>query len=238
MQLKEKFSKDPVKYAFEIYDMENESKYTEFIIHREGYLMFYRRFKHPNVILEADEEETLTYLISKISESKYILFTDPKWLGVVREKIPNAKIYGEILMICENPKAFPDKRVRRLSSDDLELTPYSGKRLEFLSEALSAGKTTVYGAFVDERFVSVAYTWIETESVAYIGGVLTEERYRNRGLAKAVVSAIANDIVKRGKIASLYVRDDNIPAIKAYEAVGFKARGRRLWVDVNTGESP
>ncbi|MGC9209332.1 MAG: GNAT family N-acetyltransferase [Nitrososphaeria archaeon] len=68
---------------------------------------------------------------------------------------------------------------------------------------------------------------VETDDVAIIGGVVTREEFRNRGFATSVVSKLAYYIIKGGKIASLYVREDNIPAIRVYKKIGFKESRRR-----------
>ncbi|ADX85391.1 hypothetical protein [Saccharolobus islandicus] len=79
-QLEKLFLTDPVRFAFEIYDLRFDKEYTEFKMIREGYLMIYRKFYPPRIILYADKECTVRELLStlKNEESKFVLFIEPK----------------------------------------------------------------------------------------------------------------------------------------------------------------
>ena len=237
-QLEKLFLTDPVKFSFELYDLRFDKENTEFKVVDEGYVMIYRKFYPPVVILYAEKEGTARELLSLIKEDKFILFIEPKWARLIG--FPNVKIYPEILMVCDKPNVFRNEDVRKLSVEDKEeiLNLYGKERGNVLLQLLSEGKTTAYGLFLNNHLVSAAYTWIEMENVAVIGGVLTKPEFRRRGFATAVVSVLTEDLVKRGKIASLYVREDNTTAINVYRRIGYKEYWRRLWVSVNTDEKP
>ncbi|BBG23774.1 GNAT family N-acetyltransferase [Sulfuracidifex tepidarius] len=239
-ELEKLFLTDPIRFAFEIYDLRFDKEYTEFKTVREGYLMIYIKFYPPRIILHANEEDTARELLSILreEESKFILFTEPKWVKLLN--FPNAKIYPEILMTCNKPNVFRNENVRRLSIEDKEeiLTLYEQGLGSVLLQLLSENKTTAYGLFLDNHLVSAAYTLIESENFAIIGGVFTKKEFRNMGLATSVVSTLTEDLTKRGKVASLYVREDNSPAIHVYKKIGFKEYWKRLWVSVNVDEKP
>jgi predicted GNAT family acetyltransferase len=55
-----------------------------------------------------------------------------------------------------------------------------------------------------------------------IGVVATDEKYRSRGYATSIVSALVQEILKRSPIALIHVIADNAPAVQAYSKVGFK----------------
>jgi predicted GNAT family acetyltransferase len=58
--------------------------------------------------------------------------------------------------------------------------------------------------------------------LATIGGVFTHPEYRGRGLARGVTGAVARDLVDAGvQLLALNVKQDNVPAIAAYRALGF-----------------
>jgi len=231
------FKKDPIKFAFEIYDSQFDKENTEFITVDEGYLMYYRKFDPATIILYAEKENTAKKLLSLIAEDRFILFIEPKWSQLLN--FNNIKVYPELLMVCNSPKVFNIGNVRKLSIDDKNdiLNLYGEDRGKVLLNMLSEGKTTAYGLFIS-HLVSAAYTWIETNDVAVIGGVLTQEGFRNKGYATSVVSILTQDVIKRGKVASLYVREDNAPAIYVYKKIGFKEYEKRLWVSVNTELKP
>lgn len=54
-----------------------------------------------------------------------------------------------------------------------------------------------------------------------IGGVGTVDELRNNGAAKFVVSKMCEEIIKMGKIPTLMVRKNNLPALRVYETLGF-----------------
>ena len=74
----------------------------------------------------------------------------------------------------------------------------------------------------NNKIVAEACIQTTTSIVNQIGGVFTKFEDRNRGYCKAVVSEICSRIVSRGKMPTLMVRKNNIPAVKAYTSLGFE----------------
>ncbi len=59
--------------------------------------------------------------------------------------------------------------------------------------------------------------------IAVIGNVATAEKHRGKGYATSVTASLCRDIWDdEVKLIGLNVRADNIPAIKAYEKIGFQ----------------
>ena len=58
-----------------------------------------------------------------------------------------------------------------------------------------------------------------------IGGVYTFPEYRNLGISTAVTAVLCRSIFSRGKKPSLFVKENNSPAIRVYEKAGFKKTG-------------
>jgi len=71
------------------------------------------------------------------------------------------------------------------------------------------------------KLVSVGNTRF-VDFASNIGVVATDERYRNRGYATSIVSALVQKIFQRSPIAIIHVIADNAPAIRVYSKVGFK----------------
>ena len=55
-----------------------------------------------------------------------------------------------------------------------------------------------------------------------LGGVYTLPKYRNCGLAKALLNDVTNKFTALSKKCTLFVRTENFAAIKVYEKTGFK----------------
>lgn len=62
---------------------------------------------------------------------------------------------------------------------------------------------------------------VATRRICQIGGVYTTEECRSKGYCKALVSELCRRIYVYGKTPALMVRKDNIPAVKAYQSIGF-----------------
>ncbi|RKX78396.1 MAG: hypothetical protein DRP87_06485 [Spirochaetes bacterium] len=58
-----------------------------------------------------------------------------------------------------------------------------------------------------------------------LGGIYTKKEYRNRGIAKALLRVLLNEICNQGKRACLFVKKNNKPAINLYLSLGFEFCG-------------
>jgi ribosomal protein S18 acetylase RimI-like enzyme len=81
--------------------------------------------------------------------------------------------------------------------------------------------TFALGIKKDGRLVSAGSTRF-VDFASNINMVATDERYRSRGYATSIVSALFEEILKRSPIALIHVIADNAPAVRAYSKVGFK----------------
>lgn len=71
--------------------------------------------------------------------------------------------------------------------------------------------------------IKTARPYLDHEEYAYLGFMYTHPDYRGQGINQLVVEELKNWAASKGmEEIRLTVYDDNIPAIKAYERVGFK----------------
>jgi len=73
----------------------------------------------------------------------------------------------------------------------------------------------------DNKLVSIGLTRF-VDIGSNISAIATDKAYRNRGFATSVVSALADEILKRSPPALIHVLSDNAPAMRIYSKVGFK----------------
>lgn len=80
-----------------------------------------------------------------------------------------------------------------------------------------------FGAERDGRVVSVAGTHVisSTSAIAVIGNVYTHPGYRGRQLAQAVTSAVTAQLLPFCDEVVLSVDPSNLPAVRAYERIGY-----------------
>ncbi|HEY4199876.1 MAG TPA: GNAT family N-acetyltransferase [Devosiaceae bacterium] len=76
------------------------------------------------------------------------------------------------------------------------------------------------------RLVGMSGERLRFDGFTEVSAVCVHPDYRGRGYAKALVSAVAETIARRGDMPFLHVLPDNRPAIATYEALGFRARRR------------
>ena len=125
------------------------------------------------------------------------------------------------------PQGFP-KALRscgRLNDSDVD-------RLRALyalggGDAFSPSQVTqgvFYGVERDGSLLSVAGTHLVSDaySVGAIGNVMTHLNCRGRGYATLTTQAVCDDLIQRGiQTIVLNVRQDNAPAVRVYEKLGF-----------------
>lgn len=85
--------------------------------------------------------------------------------------------------------------------------------------AESQGKVVASGYAIPKK----ARHYLDHEFYAYLGFMYTHPDFRGKGINAQIVDALKKWSVDRGfKEIRLTVYEDNLPAIKAYEKVGFK----------------
>src|SRR5262249_14019453 len=82
----------------------------------------------------------------------------------------------------------------------------------------SSGKA--WGAFVDERLVSVACSFFVSQLYEDIG-IVTEPGFRGRSLAVACAAQLCRDIQSRRKIPSWTTSPENLASRRVAEKLGF-----------------
>jgi predicted GNAT family N-acyltransferase len=74
----------------------------------------------------------------------------------------------------------------------------------------------------DGRIIAQACVQTYTPKINQIGAVYTTEQERGKGYCKAIVSEMCRRIIQKGKLPTLTVKNLNLPAVKAYTALGFE----------------
>ena len=74
----------------------------------------------------------------------------------------------------------------------------------------------------DNKIISMARYWYETESSSRISMVYTRKKYRGKGYAREVVNTCKNEIISQNRIATLNVDQENPISNHLYASLGFK----------------
>jgi GNAT superfamily N-acetyltransferase len=242
---------DIIRHVFAYYDIQHDPEHTTLYAAFEdgefkGYVLIYTATDVPSVILECEGSAAET-LLDRAPKDHFILHAPPSLASAVRREFPEGKSYVEDWMLVKKGQAdfFKSELVRRLSDEDdaSKLGQLISSRKERPKRALKAyvewiSRMPTYGVFLKSRLVSYAGSFLQLPQVWMIGGVYTYPSLRNKGYATLAVSAITEEALKKSEATALFVRADNYPAIKAYEKIGYRKIGEKVWVDVGTGLRP
>ncbi len=242
---------DVIRHAFAFYDIQHDPEHTT--VHAafeesslRGYILAYTTTEFPSIVLEGDIS-TAAKLIKHAPQNKFIMHIPPNLLSTVKSKFPQAKHYVENWMLVKKGRSniFSTEHVHRLVSEEDAF-----KLLTLLSSRKDRPKATLkkycdwikkmplYGVFIDGELLSYAGSFIQMPQVWLIGGVYTNPNHRNEGYATTATSAMTEEALRNAEAAALFVRSDNQPAIRAYEKIGYRKIGEKLWIDVGTGLKP
>jgi predicted GNAT family acetyltransferase len=162
----------------------------------------------------------------------------PVW-GPARE----CRMEQPLMTISSDPLVAPDRAVRRVRPDEIELllpasiamfteevgiSPIAGDGGALyrarVRELVATGRA--FARFDGDRVVFKAEVGAATKTACQVQGVWVDPAWRGRGLSipgmAAVVDACRRDLAPA---VSLYVNDFNAPARRAYERVGFSQVG-------------
>jgi len=240
-----------VRHVFAFYDIQYEPEHTIMYAAFEnkklkGYILIYKALEFPSIILECDNNAA-NVLIKYISESRFVMHAPSNLLTKIKRKFPKAKHYVENWMLVKKGRAhfFHSESVRRLRSEKdaskltLLLSTQKNRPRGIVRKYTDLiEKMPVYGAFTNDELVSYAGSFIQLPEVWMIGGVYTNPCHRSKGYATLTTSAVTEEALQNAETAALFVRSDNLPAIKVYEKIGYMKIDERLWVDVGTGLEP
>ena len=99
-----------------------------------------------------------------------------------------------------------------------------------ISELISSNESEVYIVEINHEIVASGYAKIKTDRhylkhthIGYLGFMFVDENHRGVGVNKLIIDTLLIWCQERNIFEiRLDVYDDNLPAIKAYEKVGFK----------------
>ncbi|MCI4327416.1 MAG: GNAT family N-acetyltransferase [Thermoplasmata archaeon] len=229
----------PAEHAYALWDLVQAPDRTRFVsLLRGGVPRAYLLFWHGNpasVIVhwvgDADPE-----LLASLPPAPCILLVPERAVDLVRAARPGVPAAPTRMMSRAGAPPLPPEStgVRRLTGRDRGLLPgvvEAGSPFHAGYRRLDPEIEPVWGAFDGERLVGVAHASVTLPFAWVIAGVYTRPEYRGRGVAQAVTAAVCRAAEARGAVATLFVREENAPALRAYEKLGFATVGRKFWFE-------
>ncbi len=128
-----------------------------------------------------------------------------------------------ILDTCETVNTWGDANPEKFSREDAEelreLYRICGTPA-WTAQAMDLGP--FFGIRIDDKIVSVAGVHYVTEYGAELGNVATHPDYRGKGYASHCVKEVVCDLEKLTPTVFLHFIEDNTPAKRLYEKMGFR----------------
>jgi GNAT superfamily N-acetyltransferase len=241
--LRELAEQDPVPHIFAVWDQQNAPDKVEFLTLIEdgrptAYLLIWRGRPGVPIVHWVGTAIEPRPLVEALPPRPLIaVVPDPVGRDVARHCGP-ATVSGVLLMACDRPIP-PDQlapgRGRRLDRSDAPMlralaAQHPGSLTDPYANA-DPGVEPIFGVVGSGRLLAVARIQAATPRAWIIGGVFTVPEERGRGYGREATRAAVAAAVHTGARPALFVREENTPARRIYERLGFVARERRAWVD-------
>jgi predicted GNAT family acetyltransferase len=231
-------NRDPFDFYFFIYDWKQNRKKTEILLAMdrervEGLVLVYDDY----IVQLRGSREAVRVLLDSTDLEKVELEAPLECENIFLEKY-RPHLRNELILMClrkgdENIqiKHAPAKLRVEDAGEVAEVMRKADPEWwgEMIAEKQRAKWENVLwlGIKHGQKLVSVGNARF-VDFGSNIGVIATDEQHRNMGYATAIVSALVQEIQKRGSTPLIHVASDNDPAIHVYTKVGFKPHKRYL----------
>lgn len=218
---------------FVLYDVLEEPRNTEILIatergYIEGISLLYR--KRSLVMLGSRRAASL--LASGLSHLEDVsIMCDTECFPSVRRwfRLMGAPRRMRNMVVEEGSEVLsvrhPVKELDAEEADEfIRLTQTALASREF-EESLSRGGSVYAGIRVGSRLVSAGRGLILRGTGGILLSIKTEEPFRHRGYGTSLVSYLTGRVLLKGRFSTLFVEEDNLPAIHVYKKTGYREEG-------------
>jgi GNAT superfamily N-acetyltransferase len=243
------FAEDPAAHALALWDRRNWPEVVEFrtLVERDrptAYLLIWNGLPGCPVIHWLGIPEDPAPLLAELPRPPFLAIVPTELGGAVTRRVGASKLYPiHLRRRPKGPSAFRSSLpARRLGPEDSPalraLAEGDGSSVTDTYLAIDLARDWVVGGFSAGRLVAAARAEVRLPEVWHVSGVYTDPAGRGRGWGRTVVSSLLGDAWQAGASAALFVRDDNLPARRLYDGLGFDSGTPRLWVDAGADRSP
>jgi ribosomal protein S18 acetylase RimI-like enzyme len=192
-----------------------------------GVCSIYRAYSTPSIVFGAITAEAKQALVRKAMSrvsGNFVSLCRPDEIDLFADYSVVLQCRSEQQMIANPPKPVEPSCIEavRVRNDELELLS------KFYDEQHAEAWTPIqykagpyYCVKHKEQIVSAAGVHLVTPQIAQLGNIVTDEKWRGQGLGAACTSVLASKLALKGRIISLFVRRNNVPAIRMYRKLGF-----------------
>jgi GNAT superfamily N-acetyltransferase len=225
--------KNKLLHIFTLFDLKNKRDKTEIWIasrnQRKGYLIQFDK----KIIHTHGNSECLPQLPKKIDVHEAKFAIEPQHFTQVEKlcaptKASDAASLGNIttylIMSVRTQDFHPSitPHVTKVNANDLDdiFRDLGEEYGEKVQQAQSSG--VAFGVRAEKRWVSVAVVPEIIEEVGFIRSVYTAPAFRGKGFSTSTVCSLVKQLFRLRIEPGLWVAEDNAPAVRVYEKLGFK----------------
>ena len=246
--IEEYAKRNPETQVLVLHDIRHERGRSDFYVaisddNLEGFMVVYKGFGYfYSVLIEAGNKNAVLELVKTYKhiygDYPAIIHVLDHFADVVKDLLNISSTYNYLVMALR--KEAPRRVFKPLEGYITKLKDNELRELEYSHEVGSRLKRLLepYGIVVNDKIVAIGgYCAMEPEAYM-ICGVYVEPDYRGRGFGKAISSILVEEAFKHTDIVTLWVREDNYPAVYAYIGIGFKIIRRNTWINIGIDKKP
>jgi len=260
-KLKHLLTLNPVEHAYPLWHLEFGNQKCKWLLWLEDltpqcYMLTYEGFKEPDVHLrslidDTGVEDKLKRLFERLNYSKFVLHMRRRYFNSISDVLKDMDVrgvYGVKVMECSEPRTASHEGVIELKPMnwpilvDIMSEVLKAKGVRYASPHLEAynylSSYRTFAVIREGKAIAMASIVASTPQVAVIGNVYTLKSFRGMGYGKAVTSKALSEALKLSRKVVVWVREDNIIAIKLYTGLGFKHVIDDIWVNVGVIFNP
>jgi ribosomal protein S18 acetylase RimI-like enzyme len=242
-------ARDPIAHAYALWDLAQHPGRIRVISavvagRTLGYLLVWFGRPEVPVVHWVGSDPRLATLASRLPDRPLVAIVPELFRAAVAELRGPVVEVPLLALLAADPSAgtVAPPGVRRLVGADREALAAwaAGQEDPVVVEYAHLDPETemLWGAFDDERIVGVVRAAVRLPAIWILGGVYVEPAARGNGLGRALVATALGAARDEHAALALYVREDRPPARGLYASLGFRAVGRRYWLDAGSGLVP
>lgn len=229
-------NKDPLNYYFFIFDWTRRREQTRVLLAMEdgrvvGAMLIYTAQGRDDVVQLRGSRKAVERLLESVDFERVELQAPVDCEDIVLRRY--RPWFRHVLVLMCLKKGEENLQVKhalvKLGVEDVGevvdvlrgVDPEVWGDLDVERQKLAWKDAYMLGIRQDNKLVSVGLTRF-VDIGSNVGAIATDKAYRNRGFATSIVSALAEEILKRSPPALIHVLSDNAPAVRVYSKVGFK----------------
>lgn len=193
-----------------------------------SFFTVFKGFGDPSVVLPSDISETELFILSNLEKIIQNEFTLVSFTLREKDLINYFQIKDESSEYCmiTNQSKFTPKIseiiFKRVTKEHINRVDRFYKSIHTYPWNPIQLESNYYSFFEEnDKIIACGGTHFETPDVAHLGNIIVLPEFRGRSLGIALVSTITSNILRNKSFTTLFVTQDNFPAINLYKKLGF-----------------